>query len=135
MIIDDAYNANPASMRDSIEVAATLASDLNRRLILVLGEMRELGVHSEREHHVVGDQLVGLRPGHTIAVGGSAKLFADAASSASLPCSFAADANEAAKLLLEVIDETDVVLVKGSRGIALERVVAALDVWGEGQDS
>lgn len=134
VLIDDAYNANPASMRDSIEVAAKIANGLGRRLVLVLGEMRELGVHSEREHRLVGEQLAALRPGCTIAVGGDAKHFADAVSTAGLPASFAPDASAAEERLFQVIDEADVVLIKGSRGVALERVVAALVGWGEGQD-
>lgn len=131
IVIDDAYNANPASMRDSIDVAAKLAGDLGRRLVLVLGEMRELGAQSEREHRRVGEQVAGLKPGVLIAVGGDARLFAEATTDGL--SEFVPDAETAAGRVLDAVGEQDVILVKGSRGIALERVVAALDAWGEKQ--
>ena len=54
LVIDDSYNANPASMRSSVLTAAELARHDGRRLILVLGEMRELGGVSASEHEALG---------------------------------------------------------------------------------
>lgn len=130
ILIDDTYNANPASMRDSIEVAARIAHDASRRLVLVLGEMRELGEDAAREHERVGEQLAALRPDAVIAVGGEARGFVRSAS----PDVFGqvvSDARHAAEVISIVVGPEDVILVKGSRGIALERVVRALESWGE----
>ncbi|PIE05909.1 MAG: UDP-N-acetylmuramoylalanyl-D-glutamyl-2, 6-diaminopimelate--D-alanyl-D-alanine ligase, partial [Sorangium cellulosum] len=133
IVIDDAYNANPASMRDSIQVAAYLAKDSGRKLTLVLGEMRELGTQSEGEHRRVGEQIAGLRPDLLVATAGDAYHFANVASKAGVHCEFAKDAAQATDRVLSGVGDNDVILVKGSRGVALEQVVAALDVWGAGQ--
>lgn len=131
VVIDDAYNANPASMRDSIEVAAELAAQQGRSLTLVLGEMRELGAQSEREHRRVGEQVARVRAGLLVAVCGDAKHYAQAASSAGVSSVFVPDASRAVGPLLEGVGDRDVILVKGSRGVALEGVVRSLNAWGE----
>lgn len=133
ILIDDAYNANPASMRDSIDVAAKIAAEEKRGLTLVLGEMRELGSQSEREHRVVGAQVSSVRPGLLVAVGGDAKWIAEVAIASGVRTEIAPNSAEAVDRVLAGVGAGDVVLVKGSRGVALERVVAALDAWGEGQ--
>jgi UDP-N-acetylmuramoyl-tripeptide--D-alanyl-D-alanine ligase len=131
LLIDDAYNANPASMVDSVRVAAELASGEGRRLVLVLGEMRELGRQSEAEHDAIGKLVGAVAPARLIAVGGHARRIADAAAAFGVQVSFAQDSAAAVPIVLEDISERDVVLVKGSRGVALERVVSALNARGE----
>ena len=133
VVIDDAYNANPASMRDSIDVAAKMASEHGCRLTLVLGEMRELGVHSEREHRRVGEQVGRVGPSVFVAVGGDARFMAEAARESGVGAVHVVDAASAVGPVLEAVGDKDVILVKGSRGVALERVVRALEAWGEGQ--
>lgn len=135
VVIDDAYNANPASMRDSVEVAAELAAQQGRSLTLVLGEMRELGAQSEREHRLVGDQVARVRPGLLVAVCGDAKHYAQVASASGVPSVFVPDVAQAVGPLLEGVGDRDVILVKGSRGVALEGVVRSLNAWGEEQGS
>ena len=131
LVIDDAYNANPASMVDSVRVAAELAAGEGRRLVLVLGEMRELGRQSEAEHDAIGKLVGELAPARLVAVAGNARRIAQVAEAAGVHATFVPDAGAAVPLLLQDVTEHDVVLVKGSRGVALERVVNALDALGE----
>ncbi len=135
VVIDDAYNANPASMRDSIEVAAALAAEEGRSLTLVLGEMRELGAQSELEHRLVGQHVARLRPGLLVAVCGDAKHYVQEASLSGVPSVFVPDAGKAVGPLWEGVGDRDVILVKGSRGVALEGVIRSLDAWGEEKGS
>jgi len=135
IVIDDAYNANPASIRDSVDVAARMALERGGGLTLVLGEMRELGEHSEREHRRVGEQVGKVRPSAFVAVGGDAWFMAEQARALGANAVFVDDAERAVAAVLERIGGKDVILVKGSRGVALEHVVGALEAWGEGQSA
>jgi UDP-N-acetylmuramoyl-tripeptide--D-alanyl-D-alanine ligase len=134
VLIDDAYNANPASMRDSIDVAAGLAQG-DRRLVLVLGEMRELGAQSVQEHRRVGEHVARIRPALLVAVGGDARHCAEVAFSSGISSLFVKDAASAIGPVVEGVGDRDVILVKGSRGVALESVVRSLEAWGEEQGS
>jgi UDP-N-acetylmuramyl pentapeptide synthase len=96
--------------------------------------MRELGMHSEREHRRVGEQVGRVRPSVFVAVGGDARFMAEAARESGVGAVHVADAAGAVGPVLEAVGDKDVILVKGSRGVALERVVRALEAWGEGQD-
>ena len=120
-LIDDSYNANPASCRASIATAKELATHLRRRLVLVLGEMRELGSVSVAEHRELAAATAGAAL--VICVGGDAEHTYRAAT---VPAVFAADATAAAEVATARVQPGDVVLVKGSRGVRTERVVAAL---------
>ncbi len=124
-IIDDSYNANPASCRASIATAKEIAEHLGRRLVLVLGEMRELGSVSVAEHRALG-QLAAASADLVICVGGDAEHVYREASGRSVATVFASDSVEAAELATERVEPRDVVLVKGSRGVRTERVVDAL---------
>lgn len=125
VIIDDSYNANPASCRASITTAAEIAKHLSRRLVLVLGEMRELGGVSQREHEALG-ALAAAAGDVVIFVAGDAVHAQRAAEGAH----FAGDADAAARLAVAEVRAGDVVLVKGSRGVRTERVVEALTAGG-----
>ena len=125
-LVDDSYNANPASTRASIRAARELAAATGRRLVLVLGEMRELGVASDEGHDAVGIAAAESGAGAIVAVAGAARRIADAARAAGAPVTFADDVAAAARDVLEIVRPTDLVLVKGSRGVATERVVRAL---------
>jgi UDP-N-acetylmuramoyl-tripeptide--D-alanyl-D-alanine ligase len=126
LVIDDSYNANPASMRSSIAVAAELASDEKRRLVLVLGEMRELGALSESEHESLGRFAAERAVAHVVAVGGDARLIATEVTAAGKTAAFAEDADRAIPMVAERVSRGDLVLVKGSRSIATEKIVRAL---------
>lgn len=121
VVVDDSYNANPASVLSSAQTAREIAQRRGARLLLVVGEMRELGPLSVNEHRELGRALATLGADGLIAVGGDAEHLASAAG-----CTFAKDADEALALVLAVLRAGDVVLVKASRGVRAERVVEGL---------
>jgi UDP-N-acetylmuramoyl-tripeptide--D-alanyl-D-alanine ligase len=126
MVIDDSYNANPASMQASLRAAADVAAREKRRLVVVLGEMRELGAVSSHEHDQLGQSVARSGAALVIGVGGDAERVTRAAAGAGKSACFAKNAEEAAALALSHVLPGDVVLVKGSRGVATEKVVRAL---------
>ena len=126
VLIDDSYNSNPASCRASMAAAAEVAAHLGRELVLVLGEMRELGAVAEAEHRAVGREAAGLGARALIAVGGLGQLLAGEARRSGLRARFAVDAGAGARLALDEVRPGDVVLVKGSRGVRTEQVARAL---------
>src|SRR6187551_538432 len=75
LVLDDSYNSSPASVKSSAEVARQLADARGGRLLLVLGEMRELGPLSAEAHRDVGRELCASRPDLLVAFGGDAALF------------------------------------------------------------
>ena len=124
-LFDDAYNANPSSMRAALE---TLAAMPAARRIAVLGDMLELGPEEEQWHLAVGRDVAG-RADLLVCVGPRARWIGEAAAAAGLPraaLSYAESPEEAAALLSGLLGEGDVVLFKASRGIGLERAVARL---------
>jgi UDP-N-acetylmuramoyl-tripeptide--D-alanyl-D-alanine ligase len=125
-IIDDSYNANPASMAASIRAATEIAKATDRRLVLALGEMRELGDASAQGHDDVGDAAASSPAAEIITVGGDARRIADRASSRGASARFFSDVAAAAAAVAEIARPRDLVLVKGSRGVATEAIVAAL---------
>lgn len=126
LLIDDSYNANPASSAASIRAASEIARAAKRRLILVLGEMRELGAEAARGHELVGDAAGASGAEEVIAVGGEAVRIAEKAAIGGVHATFAEDAAEASEVALRVALPGDVVLVKGSRAVATEKVARAL---------
>jgi UDP-N-acetylmuramoyl-tripeptide--D-alanyl-D-alanine ligase len=126
VVIDDSYNANPVSARASLRTAAELSQALGKRLVLALGEMRELGVLSAAEHEALGGDAAAARPALLIAVAGDAARTAASAAAAGVAARFAATSEEAAALARDAVRPGDLVLVKGSRGVRMERIVEAL---------
>jgi len=125
-VIDDSYNANPASSCASIRTAAELARASGRRLVLVLGAMFELGHESERGHDEVGRAAAASGAAEVFAVHGDARRISDLASASGLPARFYATSAEAAPAVVASVRPGDLLLVKGSRGVGTERVVRAL---------
>jgi UDP-N-acetylmuramoyl-tripeptide--D-alanyl-D-alanine ligase len=126
VVIDDTYNANPASVESSVALAAEIARSENGRLVLVIGEMRELGALSVREHASLGTALARSGAAFCVAVAGDAEHLANSARNAGLDAWFAKDADAALKLLEPRLRPRDVILVKASRGVKSERIVDAL---------
>jgi len=125
-IVDDAYNASPASVVAALEVLAGLPG----RRIAVLGEMLELGEASEEGHRAVGRAAAGVCDLLcVVGAGPGPEAIAAGAREAGLPGARilrVADREAAAVRLSSVLEPGDVVLVKASRGVALEVVVEAL---------
>lgn len=120
-IIDDTYNASPASMHLALETLKSLPA---KRKIVVLGDMLELGEYSERAHREAGN-FAATAADILITVGQKAKFIAEAAGNQMLQehiLSFG-NALEAGRKVQEIIQEGDAVLIKGSQGMRMEKVV------------
>jgi UDP-N-acetylmuramoyl-tripeptide--D-alanyl-D-alanine ligase len=126
VVLDDSYNANPASVRAAVAAARELADDRAARLVLVLGEMRELGAQSAEQHDLVGRDIGESGAAALVAVGGDAERFVPPARAVGVDAAFAADAERAVDAVLARVRPGDVVLVKASRGVKAERIVEAL---------
>ncbi len=123
-VIDDSYNASPGSMTAALEVLA----DLPGRHVAVLGEMLELGEGHESGHRAVGERAAAVAE-LLIVVGHEAAGIAEGAVDAGLDRSrihVVPDADTALDTLQPRLRDGDVVLVKASRGIGLDRVVDGL---------
>jgi len=118
-IIDDSYNAGPDSMRVALETLRDYPK-ANRRVV-VLGAMKELGAWSEKEHRNLG--VLSTFADAIFAVGDEAKFIIEAAGRGQ----WFSTAGEAATRVREMVQDGDVVLVKGSRSVGLETVVSALE--------
>lgn len=121
LIIDESYNANPASMRATL---AVLANEPGRK-IAVLGEMRELGEHSDAFHAGLAEPIEAAGVGYAILVGDAMGALANALEGR-LDFVHVPDAATARDRLTAVLAPGDAVLVKGSNGVRLSGVVAAL---------
>jgi UDP-N-acetylmuramoyl-tripeptide--D-alanyl-D-alanine ligase len=124
LVLDDAYNANPASMRAAL---ATLGEIDARRRVAILGEMKELGPLAEREHAALGADVAGAGVGLLVSCGGLADAIARDAESRGVTVVLAGDAARAAGAAVERVLPGDAVLVKASRSVGAERVVEALE--------
>ena len=111
VLINDAWNANPISMRAALEHLAQLAA--GRRRIAVLGEMAELGDYTEEAHREVAQAVQEVGVDLLISVGEQARVYGGR---------HVADADSAIALLREELGPGDCVLVKGARVLGLERV-------------
>jgi UDP-N-acetylmuramoyl-tripeptide--D-alanyl-D-alanine ligase len=125
VVIDDCYNANPMSMRAAID---DLAATAPARRVAVLGDMLELGPEAPRLHREIGEHAAARGVELLVSVG---PLAAEIAAAFPGDGHAVADAPAAAELLAGLLRERDTVLVKGSRGVGLERAVAALRRAGE----
>jgi UDP-N-acetylmuramoyl-tripeptide--D-alanyl-D-alanine ligase len=128
VFLNDAYNANPESMRAAMD---TLVSWLGGgRKMAVLGDMLELGEASVSEHKDLGEFAAGAGLDAVIALGKFAQHVAQGAADGGLAgdaVKVGGDHAEVARLLAEVSAPGDVILVKGSRGTAMEKVLEEFD--------
>ena len=132
-VINDAYNANPESMRAALKALVAIGREQGRRTWAVLGEMREIGDASVEEHDSIGRLAVRLDVSKLVAVGEGARpvhLGAAHEGSWGEESTWVPDVDAAIALLQEQVRPGDVVLVKASRSIGLERVAEALLVEG-----
>jgi UDP-N-acetylmuramoyl-tripeptide--D-alanyl-D-alanine ligase len=122
-VINDAYNANPESMRAALRTLADLGR--GRRTWAVLGAMLELGPDSIREHTAVGTQVVRLNISRLLVVGREARaLYVSAVQEGSWgdECSFAETLDEAYELLNAELEPGDLVLFKSSNSVGLRHL-------------
>lgn len=132
-VIDDTYNANPASMRAACETLRDWQG-VNKRL-LITGDMLELGTHAEAAHVELGRAAAEARVDGLLVVGEQAEMVIHGALAGGLRPSRLAQCDDLETLLTVldcVLEPGDVVLVKGSRGMRMERVVEWLRDKAEG---
>ncbi|MEK7867067.1 MAG: UDP-N-acetylmuramoyl-tripeptide--D-alanyl-D-alanine ligase [Planctomycetota bacterium] len=122
--VNDAYNANPASTLLALDQFDVIEAE--GRKIVVLGEMRELGDHAARLHARVGERVGRMKVDLFVAVGREMAAAAEAAHKAGRPVEAVMTADEAAEALLARLRPGDLVLLKGSRAVGLERVLERL---------
>ncbi|MDY6852381.1 MAG: UDP-N-acetylmuramoyl-tripeptide--D-alanyl-D-alanine ligase [Thermodesulfobacteriota bacterium] len=126
-LFDDTYNANPASTKAALRVLAALRGQ--GRILAVLGDMLELGPAAGPEHTAIGRTAAEMGVDILAAVGNEARALADEAGKTGMPKTkvlWFAEATEAADWLRNEIQPYDRVLVKGSRGMRMERIVKRL---------
>lgn len=124
LVIDDSYNAGPDSMRALLELGADLQKE-GKVVGCVLGDMRELGDFSEKYHREVGQHIAKLRPAFLVAVGEWARFYLEAAKEAGIPATIAENPEVAAHLAQK--RQFDILMVKASRGVGLDRTVKTLE--------
>ena len=126
LILDDTYNASP----ESTLAALNLLNDLGGRKVAVLGDMLELGQYEEQGHRMVGVRAAQIVD-ELVTVGVLGKIIANSARKAGLPPGMItefSDGQEVIDYLSARLGADDVVLVKGSRGMYMDQIVAALEI-------
>jgi UDP-N-acetylmuramoyl-tripeptide--D-alanyl-D-alanine ligase len=126
-VINDSYNSNPVALGAMTELLTRTSG--YRRRILAAGEMRELGHDSPRLHREAGRTAALQNVDWVVGVQGDAAELVEGAMEAGLPAEralFFATSSDAAAFLAEMVHPGDLLLVKGSRGVKMERVVEAL---------
>lgn len=121
LVVNDAYNANPESMRSAIDATAALGASREGAVWAVLGPMLELGAASDQAHEAIGRYASAHAVDRVVAVGAEGIRRGAGGTAVSVR-----DVEEAAALLARELRPGDVVLIKASRGAGLERVAAAL---------
>lgn len=134
LLLDDSYNSNPESTIVSLEAAREIADKRETRAIAILGDMAELGNHSRTEHQRIGHEAVSMgysalifcgpemAQAHEAALDASQDLFPKR----SIEIRHVVDPRDAIAIAEQIIGKEDVVLIKGSRCMAMERVVTGL---------
>jgi UDP-N-acetylmuramoyl-tripeptide--D-alanyl-D-alanine ligase len=131
-VLNDAYNANPASMKAALETLCLLPAAGRR--VAVLGEMRELGEFTESAHRQIGLLAASCPLDALLCVGPLAKVIADSAIAGGMAgrvVSWHPDAQSAAEAMMQWLDNGDVVLLKASRAVGLEKVADVIGATDE----
>ncbi len=126
VIIDDSYNSSPVAAEQAVSTLGKI--ETKGRKIAVLGDMLELGKHTEEAHRKIGGMVKGSTD-ILVVVGPRAKFFKEGAVSAKMSAKNIHEfntSNEAAEFMKSFVEPGDVVLVKGSQGVRMERVVVAI---------
>lgn len=136
-LVDDSYNSNPDALQQALAGAAGLAGNgpgSGSRKVAVLGDMLELGPEAPRFHREAGERAAALGFSPLAGVGELSRHLVEAARAAGVRADWLPDAEAAAVWAEEVLEPGDLVLVKGSRGIGLDKVVDRLLQHAEAKD-
>ncbi len=129
IVVDESYNSNPDACRKALEAALDFPA---RRRWAVLGDMLELGPDADEYHRSVGRHAASLGYSPTFGVGELSQELVAGATAGGVETAWFADADAAVEIANR-LEPGDLVIVKGSRGIGLEKVVARLvELGGEG---
>lgn len=127
-VVNDCYNSNPKALDAMVDAVASMKAV---RRIVVAGEMRELGPAGEQLHRNAGKHIAEKKIDLLIGVRGLAQSMVEAAHQAGAKAEFVATPEEAGEWLAREAREGDVVLLKASRGVKLEK---ALEIWQTKRD-
>jgi UDP-N-acetylmuramoyl-tripeptide--D-alanyl-D-alanine ligase len=127
-VINDCYNSNPKALAAMVDALASMPA---KRRILVAGEMLELGPAGEEMHRKAGEYIAGKKMDVLLGVRGAAAAMVDAARDAGIRAEFVAGSEEAGEWLVREARAGDVVLLKASRGVKLEK---AIEIWKTHRD-
>jgi UDP-N-acetylmuramoyl-tripeptide--D-alanyl-D-alanine ligase len=124
-VLYDCYNSSPKALMAAVDALAEMPA---RRHMVVAGEMLELGLTSEEMHRECGRYIAGRKLDFLLGVRGLAKPMVEAAREAGMKAEFVATPEEAGEWLARETRDGDVVLLKASRGVKLEK---ALETWSQ----
>jgi UDP-N-acetylmuramoyl-tripeptide--D-alanyl-D-alanine ligase len=122
-VVNDCYNSNPKALRAMIDALAGMKA---RRRIVVAGEMLELGPTAEQMHRAVGQEIAGQNIDCLLGVRGLAQAMVEGAKQGGARAEFVGTPEQAGEWLARETRDGDVVLLKASRGVKLEK---ALEIW------
>lgn len=128
-VLNDCYNANPASMKNALEILANLEPAHKRRRVFICGDMAELGSRTETLHGQLAYDVIKSKMDLLLSVGKSAKITAETAKKISpykLQTKSFKDSLEAGNNVAEFIKDYDIILLKGSRSAKLELAIEKL---------
>ncbi len=126
LIIDDTYNSSPQSCMSAIDWMEKIKTKSGSRRIAVLGDMLELGAYTEQAHREVGEYLYKAGIEILITIGEKARDFARGAEAAGMSKDFIFqfdNTDDVKKFVEDRIQEGDIILVKGSQGVRMEKIV------------
>jgi UDP-N-acetylmuramoyl-tripeptide--D-alanyl-D-alanine ligase len=124
-VINDCYNSNPKALEAMVDALAAMPA---KRRIVIAGEMLELGPAGEQMHRSAGEHMAEKKMDVLVGVRGLAKHMVEAAKAKGISAEFVANPEEAGEWLARETRDGDVVLLKASRGVKLEK---ALEKWKE----
>lgn len=128
VVIDDTYNSNPRSLRAALAAAREVADGLGARLVIAMGDMLELGAMSASAHQDAIRDIMREQPAVFVAVGPEMRTALETVAGPTTAPNVltAPDSAAAANIVTGLVRTGDVLLVKGSRGIAMEKIIDAL---------
>ena len=125
-IINDCYNANPASMNNALQCLKQISTEKGNRPVFVCGPMNELGAESENLHAELGRKIAQNGVKLLLATGKYANFVADTAKAAGTVAHTFKNTDALCNKLAEFVQPDDIILVKGSRTAKLEKIIVKL---------
>ncbi len=124
-IVFDAYNASPESMKYFLKTLNMLVEDKGH-LLLVIGDMKELGKYSRHYHEELADGIIRLKPGKVILVGSEVRYTYAKLEDTEIDVEIYEDVHEVRDRIPHLVDYFEVVALKGSRGVHLEKLLGVM---------